>query len=538
MRIFLPCILLISLFQGCRSHPSAGWIEDLKPSLNSITAVDLLHHIKILASDEFEGRAPGTHGEQLTVDYLTAQFKQLKLHPGNRNGTYIQDVPMAAIKGTPSAYFTAGSHRLNLTSPADYVAVSRLRKEEIKVEDSQIIFVGYGITAPEYGWDDYKGVDVRGKTLVILVNDPPVPNPADLSKLDDKMFRGRAMTYYGRWTYKYEIAAEKGAAAAILVHETEAAGYPYEVIVRSWAQENLTLGKSGDRESLVPIESWIPLQTAKDLFSLAGRNFEALKKAAVDRSFRPIAIEARAHFAIKNTIRNIPSHNVIARLEGSDPLLRSQCLIYTAHWDHLGKDERLQGDQIYNGALDNASGTAGLLEMAKAYTRLDTPPKRSILFLALTGEEKGLLGSRYYAENPPVPLAQTVADINLDSLNPWGRTRDIVVIGQDPSPFESIVQQIARWQKRHVKADPQPEKGLFYRSDNFEFFLRGIPALYTDAGMDLIGKPEEYGRRKRAEYTRRDYHQVTDEVKSDWDLSGAVEDLQFLFLAGYRFACR
>jgi Zn-dependent M28 family amino/carboxypeptidase len=532
-------VLMLFLFSGCRRDlSSTGWIKELSPALKGITAAGLLRHIKILASDEFEGRAPGTQGEQLTVDYLIAQFKRTGLHPGNSNGTFFQDVSMTAIKGTPTAYFAAGKHRLDLTCPADYMAVSRLRKEEVKIQNSEIVFVGYGIIAPEYGWDDYKGVDVKGKTAIILINDPPLSDPSDPSRLDDKMFKGKAMTYYGRWTYKFEMAAKRGAAAAILVHETGPAGYSYDVLVRSRGQDSLTLAEFDSKEPIVSVESWISLQTAKNLFALVGRDFEALKNAAIHRDFHPVSIGAKAHFVIKNTVRNILSQNVIAKLEGSDPLLRRQCLVYSAHWDHLGKDEVLPGDKIYNGALDNASGTAGLLEIAKAYVGLKTPPKRSILFLAVTGEEKGLLGSHYYVQHPSVPLSQTIADINIDGLNAWGRTRDIVLIGSDPSPLDSTMRPVAQWQRRSFKSDLQPEKGLFYRSDNFEFFRQGIPALYTDAGADLIGKPAEYGTRKREEYARRDYHQVTDEVKPDWDLSGAVEDLQFLFLVGYKFADR
>ena len=521
---------------GCRKQSSAsGWIEELKPSLQSITDSGLLRHITILASDEFEGRAPGTRGEQLTLAYLTAQFKQLGMKPGNPNGTFIQEVPMSAIRGTPSAYFVMGGQRTNLACPDEYLAISRLQQEEIKIRDSEMVFVGYGTIAPEYGWDDYKGTDVRGKTLVMLINDPPVPDPADSSRLDETVFKGKAMTYYGRWTYKYEIAAKQGAAAAVLIHETDRAGYPFEVLVGSHAQENIILdGTDGD--SVVPVESWITLQTATKLFSMEGTSFDVMKKAAAGKDFKPVALKSRANFVIKNSVRKIRSGNVVAVLEGSDPLLREQCLVYSAHWDHLGKDERLKGDQIYNGARDNASGTAGLLEIAKAYARLDARPKRSILFLSPTSEEKGLLGSRYYAEHPFIPLSRTVADINMDSLNLLGRTRDIVVIGSDPSPMDSIARQVAQWQSRRIEPEFQPEKGLFYRSDSFEFAKRGVPALYTDAGVDLIGKPVEYGKRMRGEYTRRDYHKVTDEVKADWDLSGAVEDLQFFFLVGYRYA--
>jgi len=509
---------------------------DLKPALAAITANDLLHHIKTLASDQFEGRAPGTRGETLTVEYLTSQFKKLGLAPGNPDGSFVQSVPMVAIRGNPTASFAVGNGTVRLKYPEDYVAVSRHSKPEIKIDGSEMIFVGYGVVAPEYGWNDYKGVDVKGKTLVMLINDPPVPNPSDPSKLDPKVFGGKTMTYYGRWTYKYEIAAKKGAAAAIIVHEAGPAGYPYGVLVRSWGRENFAIEKMGSREDRVPVEAWITKRTARRLFSLSGKDFEILKKSALSRGFQPVPLRAKAFFSIKNTIRRIRSQNVIAKLDGSDPKLRNQYVIYSAHWDHLGKTQKLKGDQIFNGALDNASGTAGLLEIARAYTRLKSRPARSVIFLALTAEEKGLLGAEYYTENPLYPLVQTCADINLDCLNPWGRTRDIVIIGLDSSPLDQIAREVAKSQGRKIKPDLEPEKGFFYRSDHFEFVKSGVPALYTDAGIDLIGKPAEYGLRKRSEYTRRDYHKVSDEVKPDWDLSGAVEDLQFLFMVGCRIA--
>ena len=536
-RNLLLCVIFLFLIQACsskRSVPLDSQVEDLKPALQSVTADDLLQHIRVLASDEFEGRAPGTRGERLTVEYLTEQFKKLGLRPGNPDGTYVQNVPLAAIKCIPAVSFTAGRRKLSLAYPADYVAVSRCSKQKIEIGNSDVVFVGYGIIAPEYGWDDYKGVDVQGKTLIILTNDPPVPDPADPSKLDNSMFEGKAMTYYGRWTYKYETAAQQKAAAAILVHETQSVGYPYGVLVSSLEQESLILEKTEEGENNIPVESWIRLSTTKRLFSFAGFDFLRIKKAALKRSFRPVSLGVKANFLIKNAIRKINSQNVVAKLEGSDPMLREQCVIYSAHWDHLGKSDKLKGDKIYNGALDNASGTAGLLEIAKAYTKLHILPKRTTLFLAFTGEEKGLLGSRFYTENPLYPLAKTVADINQDGMNPWGCTRDIAVIGLNSSPLHNIAREVARSQGRRIEPDLQPEKGFFYRSDHYEFARRGIPTLFTDAGIDMIGKPAEYGLRKRGEYTRRNYHNVTDEVKPDWDLSGAVEDLKFLFLVGYK----
>jgi len=513
-------------------RPAAA--PDLKPALESISSEGLLRHIKVLASDEYEGRAPGTKGEDLTVTYLTDQFTKLGLKPGNPDGTFVQKVPLIGLKAQPEASLQAGSTRLDLRFPEDYVAVSRRLQTEIKVQDSEIVFVGYGVVAPEYGWDDYKGVDVTGKTIVMLINDPAIPDPDDPAKLDPKMFKGKAMTYYGRWTYKYEIAGEKGAAAAIIVHETGPAGYPYEVVSGSWSGENFDIKAPGGSERRAAVESWITLEKARKLFSLVGKDLDALKKAAISRDFKPVPLNARANFTVKNTLREVQSRNVIARFDGSDPGLKDQYVIYTAHWDHLGKDEKLKGDQVFNGALDNASGTAGLLEIAKAYTRLDPPPKRSVLFLAVTGEEKGLLGAKYYAKNPLYPLTKTTANINMDGVNQWGRTRDVVIVGLGNSTLDDVLKAEAERQGRVIKPDPEPEKGFFYRSDHFEFAKEGVPALYADSGTDFIGKPEGYGQQKRDEYTQNDYHKVSDEVKPDWDLTGAVEDLQLMFLVGYR----
>lgn len=519
-----------------RSAASAPIPAELKPALAAITADDILAHTKVLSSDEYEGRGPGTKGEELTVKYLTEQFQKMGLKPGNPDGTYVQKVPLVGITGQPTASFTAGSKTIDLTFPKDYVAVSRRVVEESKVENSDMVFVGYGVVAPEYGWDDYKGVDVRGKTIVMLINDPAVPSEGDPSKLDDKIFKGNAMTYYGRWTYKYEIASEKGAAAAIIIHETGPAGYPYEVVSGSWSRENFDIQKPDKNMGRVSVESWITNDKAKELFSAAGQDFDALKKAAITKDFKPVPLDAKANFTVKNTLREIDSNNVIAKLEGSDSLLKNEYVIYTAHWDHLGRDPKLEGDQIYNGALDNASGTGALLEIGKAFTKLATPPKRSILFLAVTAEEKGLLGAKYYAQNPLYPLNKTLANINMDGVNQWGKTTDITMVGDDNSTLIDLLKEVANAQGRKVNPDPEPEKGFYYRSDHFEFAKVGVPALYTDSGTNYVGKDEKYSKQKRDEYTDKDYHKVSDEIKPDWDLSGAVEDAQLLTAIGYRVA--
>ena len=531
------------LLAACGGAPQAGTEsgaalarEEVRAAAEAIDADQLLARISTLASDEFEGRAPGTVGEERTVEYLVNAFRELGLQPGNPNGTYTQEVSLIGYRAQPTASFTVAGRTIPLSFPSDFVAwTQHFDEPALSLTGSEIVFVGYGVVAPEYDWDDYKDVDVRGKTILMLVNDPAVPDPADPSRLDPNMFRGNAMTYYGRWTYKYEIASEKGAAAAIVIHETGPAGYPWEVVAGSWGGENFTIA-GATAPNRVRVEAWITEAKARELLAAAGHDFDALKQAAVRRDFRPVTLGATADFHIRTTTRQVQSRNVIAKLEGSDPERRNEYVIYTAHWDHLGKDESREGDQIFNGALDNATGTAGLIEIAKAFTRLPQPPARSVLFLAVTAEEQGLLGAKHYAENPLYPLERTLANINMDGLNPWGRTRDVVVIGYGNSTLEDILAEEAAVQGRVLAPDPEPEKGFYYRSDHFEFAKQGVPALYTDNGVEYIGKPPEYGQQKREEYTVNDYHKPSDEVKPDWDLSGAVEDLRLLFAVGYRVA--
>jgi len=360
----------------------------------------------------------------------------------------------------------------------------------------------------------------------------PAPNAAagDSSALDTAMFKGKAMTYYGRWTYKYEIASQKGAAAAIIIHETGPAGYPYEVVRSSNSAEQFDV-PSANAENRVPVEGWIRLEKAKELLRDAGLNFDSLKAAAKKKDFKPVTLDAKANFNVKIDHREIQSKNVVAKLEGGDK--KDEYVIYTAHWDHLGKDTTLKGDQIFNGAADNASGCAALLDIAQAYTKLPTPPRRSILFLSVTAEEKGLVGSKYYAAHPLYPLAKTAANINMDGINQWGRTNDFTVIGLGNSTLDDALTRILKADGRTVRPDAEPEKGFYYRSDHFEFAKQGVPALDTDAGTDFIGKPNGYGMRKRDEYTSKDYHKPSDEVKKDWDLSGGVQDVRTLFRVGY-----
>jgi Zn-dependent M28 family amino/carboxypeptidase len=514
--------------------PNAG----LDAALASITGDDLLRHIRVLASDRFEGRAPATRGEDSTVAYLEGEFRRMGLAPGNPDGTYIQQVPMVGTTSQASLTLKAGGRTTALRTPEDFVAWSYRATPDVRVDSSQLVFVGYGVVAPELGWDDYKGADVRGKTVVFLVGDPPIPDPNDPARLDTTKFRGPAMTYYGRWTYKYEIAAEKGAAAALIIHETGSAGYAWTVPAANAGRERFDIPSARGAREHIAVEGWLHLDRAKELLQGTGQDFAMLKDAARRPDFRPVPLAgATATFAVRNTQRQVRSRNVVARIVGSDQRLRDEYVVNSAHWDHLGRDTTLRGDQIYNGAVDNASGVAWLLETAEAYTKLGRAPKRSVLFLAVTAEEQGLLGAKYYGTNPLYPLKQTLANINLDIFNQWGRTRAIVSTGHGQTTMDEILMEEAARQGRTVKPDPEPEKGYYYRSDHFEFAKQGVPALtFLFPGTDYRDRPPEYGQQKREGYVARDYHKPSDEVKPDWDLAGAVEDTQLLLRVGLRIA--
>jgi Zn-dependent M28 family amino/carboxypeptidase len=509
--------------------------ERLQPALEAITPDGLLAHIKVLASDEFEGRAPGSKGEELSVKYITEQFKKIGLKPGNPDGTYTQEVPLAGIKSEPQMSFVIGDKTMDVKNQDDFVASSARLQPEIKIEKSDVVFVGYGVVAPEYGWDDYKNVDVKGKTLLMLIGDPPIPDAKDPSKLDDKTFKGKAMTYYGRWTYKYEIAAQKGAAAAIIIHETEPAAYPWQVVKSSWSKENFELDNPNKNMDAVSVRSWITLDVAKKLFADSGQDFDALEKSAITKTFRPVVLNAKANIDIRQQVRSFKSHNVIAKLEGSDPKFNGEYIIYTAHWDHLGRHPELQGDQIFNGAIDNASGVASVIELATAFTKTNPPPKRSVLFMATTAEEAGLLGAKFYAEHPLYPLEKTLADINLDSMNVWGKARDIEDLSLGFSTVDDLLAAAAKQQGRSAIPDSRPDKGKIYRADNFEFSKVGLPSLYIGKGEHLLSRSETAPLRSD-EFDSTDYHQVTDDVRPDWDLSGCVQDVQLLFEVGYEAA--
>ncbi len=528
----LVAILSVPALSGCSHAPSSP-----DAALQSISADTLMKHIRTLSSDEFEGRGPGSKGEQLTIQYLQDQFRAVGLRPGNPDGTYLQNVPLVGITPDPKMKLTiAGRGRtLEPKFQNDFVAWTK-RVQDFSSADADMVFVGYGVQAPEFQWDDFKGVDVKGKVIVVLINDPPVPDAKNPSQLDPNVFGGKAMTYYGRWTYKFEKAAQLGAAGCFIIHNAERAGYPWEVVRNSWSGEQFDLYTPDKNMGRVAIEGWITGEQAAALLKLAGQDLNKLIEAAVSRDFKPVPLGLRAKLEVHNTLRRVDSHNVIAKLDGSDPKLKNEYVIYSAHWDHFGIGPEVNGDKIYHGAKDNASGTAALIEIARAYKQLKTPPRRSLLFLVVTGEEQGLLGSRYYAEHPLYALAKTAADINMDALNVLGHTGDIVQIGRGASTLDDVVDTVAREQGRTVKGDPEPEKGFFYRSDHFSFAKEGVPAFDPHEGVDFVGKPRGWGLQMRQKYTLEDYHKPSDKVKDYWNLSGLVQDCQLYLLVGYRVA--
>ncbi len=531
-------ILLFSLAvlaAACGGAPSSD-----TASVVSFPVIDgnrVLEHTKTLASDAFEGRKPGSRGEDLTVAYIIDQFKKAGLTPGNPDGTFVQKVPMVGIVTDQKAVlsFRRGATAQSLAWRDDFVAWTKRVVDTVRVEKSDVVFVGYGVQAPEFDWDDYKGLDVKGKTLVVLVGDPPVPDPSDATKLDDRVFGGRAMTYYGRWTYKYEIGQKLGAAAVLIVHETGPAGYPFAVI-QGKTEEQFSLVAPDGNMSRAAVEGWITLEQAKQLFARAGQDFEKAKAAAATRAFKPAPLGATASVTLRNTIRTVDSQNVVGRIEGSDPVVKNEHVIYTSHWDHFGIGVPVNGDAVYHGAVDNATGIGGMIELGRTFAAMKVAPKRSILMLAVTAEEQGLLGSGYYAANPLYPLAKTIGVVNMDALNVLGKTNDVTITGLGNSDLDDLAKQVAADQGRVIRPDPDPERGGFYRSDHFPFAQQGVPALASGGGIDYAGRPAGWGKARSDEFTANDYHKPSDKVKPDWDLSGAVQDLQYYWMVGYRLA--
>ena len=497
----------------------------------AITPAVIRAHTKFLASDLLEGRGPSTRGDRLALEYVASQMEALGLEPAAPGGGWIQKVPLVAITPKVPEQMTfsgPGGKQASFRYKEDFMAFPGVQKPEASVADAELVFVGYGIVAPEYGWDDYKGVDVRGKILVMMNNDP---------EDDPKLFAGKTRLWYGRWDYKYEIAGKRGAAGAIIIHTTPSAGYDWNVIQSSWAGERYELPDEGAPR--VTLKGWTTDAASKKIAALGGQDLDRLRAAAQRKDFRPVPLGVKLSFALSNAIRSVESGNALGRIPGSDPSLSKQVVLYTAHHDHLGKKEegaKPGEDVIYNGARDNASGVAALLAIAGAYRHLPRAPRRSILFASVTAEEQGLLGSEYLAKHPPVPAGDIAANINIDEVNIWGRTKDVSMVGMGKSSLDATIREILATQGRTVKADPFPDKGHFYRSDQFNLAKIGVPAAYFDPGTDFVGKPAGWGAQQIDHYEKKDYHQPSDEYRDEWDLSGAVEDLQLDFYLGLKVA--
>lgn len=489
-----------------------------------IRTADWAEHVRVLASDEFEGRAPGSAGEKKTVEYLTQAFQQMGLEPGNQ-GSWVQTVPMVATTTDKGAKlsFKVGDTELTPAYGPEMVIGTRTGAPESTLDASEVVFVGYGVNAPELGWNDYEGLDVRGKTVVMLINDPGFHSG------DETLFEGKRMTYYGRWTYKFEEAARQGAALALIIHDDAGAAYPWAVVENGWTGPQFDLPTSVDPEPRLPLQGWIDTPTATALMQAAGQDLDALRAAANQRGFKPVPLNATASAAVKSSVREGQSDNVLALLPGTDRA--DEVVVYMAHWDHLGRSFQPGGDQIYNGAIDNATGVAGILEIAGQFAG-GPRPSRSILFAAVTLEESGLLGSKYYVANPVIPLHKTVATINLDAMSVIGRVRDFTVIGIGSSELEDILRPIAEGQGRVLQPESAPQNGFYFRSDHFNFAKAGVPSLYAKGGVDHFEKGEEFGKQLAADYTANRYHKPGDEFDPNWDLAGVKEDLDALFAVG------
>lgn len=495
-----------------------------------ISTDSLRAHVKYLASDALGGRAPGSKGEPLTLKYLEEHFSSYGYEPGAPGGTWRQQVPLVGITATNSPPLVlrdaGGVERARYQYGPEFMCWTLRQVPSTSLANAELVFVGYGVVAPEYDWDDYKDVDVTGKVIVMLVNDPP-------SK-DGSIFGGDAMTYYGRWTYKYEIAAEKGAAGAIIIHNTEKAGYGWQVVENSWTGEQFSIQRDDKAAGRCAVESWVTEDVARQIFDMAGHSLDQAYLDAASRDFRPYSLSLHADVRVKNDIRTLQSHNFLAVLHGNDPTHRDECVVYCAHWDHLGIGKAVQGDSIYNGALDNASGVAGMMEVARMFAAHKDELKRSVLFLIPTAEESGLLGASYYVDHPTFALNKTVAMVNVDGLNVWGPSKDMVVVGFGQSDLDAILEGVLAASGRVIAPDSEPEKGFYYRSDHFAFAKKGVPALYSDSGVDIVGRPEGWGMMKRREYDRERYHTPQDEYDPSWNLDGAAEDLMALFRVGLK----
>ena len=519
-RYFSMTVIASAMLVGCASTSNTS--NDVANAYQSINSQQLAEHIKVLASDEFGGRAPSSKGEELTLAYLTDQFKALGFQPGNGD-SFLQEVPLVSLEADSNMVLTIGGKDYQYKK--DMVMGSSRISAKQSIKNSELVFVGYGVNAPEYNWNDYEGLDVEGKTVVMLVNDP------GFATKNPDLFTGDAMTYYGRWTYKYEEASRQGAAGAIIIHETAPASYPWSVVENSWSGEQFGFQKENNNMDRVAVEGWVTTDVAKELFTKAGLDFDTMKANAAKGAYHVDMGDLTASVEVNNTIKKSISYNFIATLPGSEK--PDEHIIYSAHWDHLGTDKTRKGDQIYNGAHDNATGTAGLIEVAEAFATLPQHPSRSMTFLAVTAEEQGLLGSKYYAANPVIPASQTVANINMDSLNLLGKVKDISVVGIGKSEMDSLLETAAKAQGRTVSGDPKPSSGGYYRSDHFAFANMGVPAMYAGGGSEALNEETANYRKRMSLVLRGCYHQPCDRYRDEWDLSGAIQDLQLFYQVGF-----
>lgn len=527
-------ILLSALCVWCSNWSDLAYAQDRPTATEQQSAsrinVDALRaHIRFLADDRLQGRGPGSVGDELAQKYIVAKLESLGFQPAAPDGGYLQSVPLIGVKtnAPDTVTFRSGAKSLTLDRDQDYVMTSGRPRSRTGFEASELVFVGYGMVAPEYDWDDFKDVDVSGKVLLIMNNDP-----AD----DPELFAGNRRLYYGRWDYKYDMAARKGAAGAIIIHTTASAGYPYGVVQTSWNGVQFEL--ADQEKPRTEMNGWLTESATRELVELSGHNLDQLRSSAEKRDFRPVALNTTLALSLRCEIQKSETANVIAKLAGSDPQLADESVVFMAHHDHIGmaiaRDET--GDNIYNGAVDNASGVAALLCIADACASMPTRPKRSLLFSTVGAEEQGLLGSKHFASQPPVPAGYLAAVINIDGLGILGRTHDVNVIGLGKSTMDDHVRSIANWQRRVVVPDQFPDRGYYYRSDQFSLAQVGVPGVYLHPGIQVRNRPDGWGRARREEWVRTNYHQTSDEYSEDWDLSGAAEDVQFLYHVGIRAA--
>jgi Zn-dependent M28 family amino/carboxypeptidase len=530
-RLFYSIVFFTTVIfmEGC-GQPGTAAAPGEEDGVAAFSQDSLVKNIKMLSSDSFQGRRPFTIGETRTVDYLTKSFKDMGIEPGNGD-SYTQDVPMVEITPEldPLMKFTSPKNNVDLKKMDDYVIWTENTDSVVSLNNDEVVFAGFGVVAPEYNWNDYAGIDVKGKVVIVMVNDP------GYGAGDSSFFKGNTMTYYGRWTYKFEEAARHGAKGCLIIHNTITASYPFNVVQNSWGKAQMHLDTRGSKEYHCAVEGWITRDAANKILT-AGSGDTSLLARAHQKGFKAVTLNCKVSTSMKVKAVFNKSKNVIGKITGSKR--PGEYIIYTAHWDHFGigkPDEK--GDSIYNGALDNASGTAALLEMARAFKSMKIKPERTIIFMSVTGEEQGLLGSAYYAEHPIYPVDKTAADINMDVINAWGRTKDIEITGAGQSELEDYLKKEVALKGRYIARETHPEAGHYFRSDHFNFAKVGIPALTTGGGTDNVEKGKAYGQKVQDEYTEKYYHRPGDEYDPKrWDLSGGMEDIELLFQVGKKIA--